>query len=245
MKEILLTHGQVALVDDADYEWLNQWKWNAQQDRYTFYAYRDIRLPGSKRGTGIGMHRFIMGCTHGDGRIIDHKDRNGLHNWRDNLRDASTSLNRYNCRIQNTNKSGYRGVSWHKACKKWQAQLTINYVRIFSDVYDDIIDAAKAYDYHALKHLGPDALLNFPMLVGIEGAYDTVMSRRGRRDPCGEECYNAKFTTEDIVNIRTSKLSSIEMAIFYNVHISTIRRIRSGRTWKCVPFDGNHREKNK
>lgn len=36
MKEISLTKGQVALVDDADYDWLMQWKWCAHLNNQRF-----------------------------------------------------------------------------------------------------------------------------------------------------------------------------------------------------------------
>lgn len=32
IKTIALTKGKVALVDDDDYDWINQWKWNASYD---------------------------------------------------------------------------------------------------------------------------------------------------------------------------------------------------------------------
>ena len=39
MKSIQLTQGKVALVDDADYEYLNQWKWHTLNGRSTDYAH--------------------------------------------------------------------------------------------------------------------------------------------------------------------------------------------------------------
>lgn len=41
MKEIPLTQGKVASVDDCDYEYLNQWKWHPLKSGKTFYAVRN------------------------------------------------------------------------------------------------------------------------------------------------------------------------------------------------------------
>ena len=60
MKEIQLTQGQVALVDDADFERLNQFKWHAVKGRNTFYAYRHSPMINGERHT-IQMHHEVIG----------------------------------------------------------------------------------------------------------------------------------------------------------------------------------------
>src|SRR5208282_311362 len=95
-REIPLTQGQVALVDIADFEWLNQWKWTAQwsESNQCFYA---IRRPG-KSADGkrhkIWMHRLILGLMLRDEREGDHiKTGKTLDNRRANLRIANHSQN--------------------------------------------------------------------------------------------------------------------------------------------------------
>jgi len=55
MKEIELTQGQVALVDDIDYEYLIQWKWCAHWFRNGFRASRNSPKVNGKKKT-ILMH---------------------------------------------------------------------------------------------------------------------------------------------------------------------------------------------
>lgn len=87
MKEIPLTKGQVALIDDSDAPILLTRKWQAQKrsDGDGFYAVA--------RG-GVRMHRFLLGVV--DDRIVDHKNGNGLDNRRENLRIGTQSLNSVN-----------------------------------------------------------------------------------------------------------------------------------------------------
>ena len=58
MKEIILTQGKVALVDDDDYEYLNQWKWQAVKAPHTFYAARGMKRNG--RWSSEKMHRLMF-----------------------------------------------------------------------------------------------------------------------------------------------------------------------------------------
>ena len=97
MREIPLTQGKVALVDDADFDWLNQWKWYAAKavSNGAFYARRTI----NETGTSIHMHRAILGLEPGDPRRADRIRRDGtLDNRRDNLRIATQSQNITNSR---------------------------------------------------------------------------------------------------------------------------------------------------
>jgi hypothetical protein len=119
MKTIPLTQGKVAIVDDEDFELLNQWKWNAYKNNNTFYARR--RIPGTNKK--ITMHRQIADAPAGV--LVDHKNGNGLDNQRSNLRKASKQQNGMNRRIGKNNKSGIVGVRIAPS-NKWMSDIRID-----------------------------------------------------------------------------------------------------------------------
>jgi len=94
MKRIPLTQGKFAIVDDADFEWLSQWKWRARKDYNTWYAIRRV-VRGSCRTT-TSIHRQIMEAKPGS--QVDHRNRDGLDNRRCNLRFCTNAQNAMNQR---------------------------------------------------------------------------------------------------------------------------------------------------
>lgn len=159
MREIQLTKGMVAIVDDEDFEELNKLKWCAYKNRNTFYAHKTMNVNG--KITTVKMHRKILGLK--DGRIkCDHIDGNGLNNQRSNLRICSNAENIRNSKKYSTNSSGFRGVSWSKSSKKWQSQIGHDGKMIPIGRFDDKKEAALAYDIAAKKYHGEFANLNFP-----------------------------------------------------------------------------------
>lgn len=158
MKQIQLTQGKVALVDDEDYKWLSKFKWYAYYNRYSghWYAARSVG-PTGKQIT-VFMHREILAATHGV--LVDHKDGNGLNNHRYNLRLATTAQNQHNRGKPRNNTSGYKGVVWNKLYEKWQAQIGIGGRQKNLGYFVNLEDAARAYNVAALEHFGEFAKLN-------------------------------------------------------------------------------------
>jgi len=118
MKEMLLTKGKVALVDDADFEWLSQWKWCYSMG----YAVRRARIiEGGKAGRIIRMHRVILDAP--PELEVDHRNHNRLDNQRSNLRLATRAQNCHNMRMLKTNTVGLKGVTFCKCTNRFQAQI--------------------------------------------------------------------------------------------------------------------------
>ena len=161
MKRIPLTQGKFALVDDADYEWLNQWKWYTSKGRNTFYAMRYITKPDGTREF-IYMHREILGLKFGDKRQGDHRNHNGLDNQRINLRICNHQQNLYNMNSNKNTRSVFKGIYWHKQNHKWCAHIKAEGKSIYLGTYDSETEAAKAYDKAAHKYFGEYANLNLP-----------------------------------------------------------------------------------
>lgn len=158
MKQIELTRGKFAIVDDTDFEWLYQWKWIAVKGRNTFYAVRGEGIfPFRKL---VFMHRVIMNTP--DGMETDHQDHNGLNNQRYNLRNCTRMQNSQNQKIFSNNTSGYKGVTWEKHIEKWRVRITINRTRIHLGYFSTAKDAGHAYDVAAKKYFGEFAKINFP-----------------------------------------------------------------------------------
>jgi hypothetical protein len=162
VKVIPLTQGKEALVDDCDYEFLMQWKWQFHQerDRRTGYAARRHETGGKCHR--VYMHRLIAARSGlmVDGKQIDHVDGDELNNCRSNLRTSTTSQNLANCRVHRNNTSGFKGVSWKRQAGKFEAYITVLRRKFHLKYFDDPRDAARAYNEAALKHFGEFACLN-------------------------------------------------------------------------------------
>ena len=149
MKEIPLTRGYVAFVDDADYERvMAAGPWFSQIDKHTVYVRRSIRL-AANRWTNQSLHRFILGVT--DSRVpVDHVNHNGLDNRRKNLRTCTAGQSKANQRKRTGLTSRFKGVSWSKAAHKWHARIKRKHLGFF----ENEIDAAVAYYRAALELYG-------------------------------------------------------------------------------------------
>lgn len=150
---IRLTQGQFAVVDEADYEWLNQYDWFAFKGYGTFYAKTKIRVNGII--VEVKMHQMIIGTTY-----IDHADSNGLHNFRSNLRPCTSQQNNMNQRPQKNKKSIYKGVC--PVGDKFRGSIRFNGKAINLGRFYDEIECAKAYDTKARELFKEFARPNFP-----------------------------------------------------------------------------------
>jgi hypothetical protein len=162
MKEIPLTQGKVALVDDEDFDKLSAFKWSATYSASggRWYALRTLRLTNGKKISQM-MHRFIMGLDFGDPRQVDHKDRiNTLDNRRSNLRIATRAQNHRNVGKRKDNTSGFKGVFWHKATQKWQANIRVDYRTLHLGLFPTPELAAQAYDAAVIEHHKEFAVTN-------------------------------------------------------------------------------------
>ena len=145
MKLIPLTHGLFAQVDDADFDWLNQWKWCAVSNYSKYkraYAARSVK-EGPKWRT-VRMHRLILGIT--DSEVLgDHRNGDSLDNRRSNLRTATPQQNSFNQRISRSNKSGFKGISYDQNTGSWQAKITVNRRHKYLGRFKTPAEAAQAY----------------------------------------------------------------------------------------------------
>jgi hypothetical protein len=164
MKEIPLTKGMVALVDDEDFDFLNQWKWHASKHYNNYYA---ARRPYPERKV-IKMHSVILDVP--TGYLPDHKNGNTLDNRRENLRICTFAESAHNTGISSRIKSSrFKGVYWSKDDKKWRSYIKANGKRLSLGFYHDEVLAALAYDEAATKYFGEFARLNLPHYTGLRG----------------------------------------------------------------------------
>lgn len=158
MKQIQLTQGLVAFVDDEDFEYLNQWKWYAHKKGNSFYAIRNgSRKDNNGKQYGIKMHRIVLGEID-QNLFVDHIDHNGLNNCKSNLRTATNAENCRNMRIIR-GLSKYKGVYQKKGRSGWIARIGGN-ERKFLGRFNSEEEAAMAYNKAALEIYGEFSYLN-------------------------------------------------------------------------------------
>jgi hypothetical protein len=139
MKEISLTRGKIAIVDDEDFFRLTLFKWHAKRDCNTYYAARwDYSISPPQY---IRMHRLILNASVGT--EIDHINGNGLDNRRENIRFVTRRENQQNLHIQKS--SCFPGVSWNTHRKVWVSFIKIGKQKKYLGSFENEIDAAQSY----------------------------------------------------------------------------------------------------
>lgn len=142
MRKLKLSDGGFAIVDDNDYDNLKKWKWRKNNHGY-------VRRSAAN---GEYLHRYILQAP--DNKLVDHINRNPLDNRRENLRPVTASENNINQRLKVNNKSGFRGVCWHKAANKWAVEIKFNNSKTHVGIYKTIEEAIGARLTAELEHFG-------------------------------------------------------------------------------------------
>jgi len=160
MRTIPLTQGREAIVDDADYEWISQWKWCFLETlNGNGYAVRSRKRGETPRL--IRMHRVILGIVEQPGVVVDHANQDGLDNSRENLRKCDSHQNNQNKRKTTSDKSSiYKGVHWSKQKAAWLACIVVNGKKKTIGHYLLEKDAALAYNKAAETYFGDFACVN-------------------------------------------------------------------------------------
>lgn len=149
MKEIKLTRNKIAFVDDEDYEYLNQWKWNAHTigKNKPYYAIRSCYERGKKT---LRMHRVLIEKYIGEFNYeVDHIDGNGLNNQKENLRIVTRSQNCMNRKGWGKNGKGIKKIIYKRKngtlYVKYQCRIHVNKKYIYLGTYKTIEEAKEVY----------------------------------------------------------------------------------------------------
>lgn len=163
-KELPITQGMLAIVDDGDYDTLAQFSWQANFAK-NGRCYAECSLPRiNKYRPSTSMHRMIM--QEPDGLYVDHIDNNGLNNTRTNLRICTNGQNNMNAYKIRNGTSKYKGVSWCKKSQIWRAFVCINGKSKNLGNFKSEIEAAYAYDKAAMEYYGEFARPNVLLMEG-------------------------------------------------------------------------------
>ncbi len=96
-------------------------------------GYRQIKIDGKFHSAHRMAYLWVTG--EWPENEIDHKNGMKDANYWLNLRGATRSQNNCNTQMRLDNKSGFKGVSWHKQHKKWYAYITLNHKTKFLGLY--------------------------------------------------------------------------------------------------------------
>ena len=138
MAVIELSNGNLAMVDDEDYQSINRLHW---------YKSGDVAVASFFSSVGmvvVSMPRFLLGLKTGDKRVVIHSNGNKLDCRRSNIKIKTRADVMSASKIKTNNKSGYRGVS-ELSNGSWRAQIASHGAQHYIGTFKTAKDASAAY----------------------------------------------------------------------------------------------------
>jgi hypothetical protein len=169
MKQLPLTQGKVALVDDDffDYCLANGIRFYFS-DQGVKYNHRGYAIHDGRMGHKIRMHHMVLefnGCDVPSGMEPDHINGNTLDNRLENLQIITRAQNRLKKNRRYANKLGFIGVVVRpgtEQCPRYRAYVSHNGKTVWCGQFHTPEEAARKHDEKARELQGAFANLNFP-----------------------------------------------------------------------------------
>lgn len=131
---------------------------NESYPDYHYYRGRGISVCPEWHDAAMFM-KWALASGYQDHLTLDRKDTNGNYEP-DNCRWATHTQQKHNTRRRRSNTSGYVGVWWSKAVKKYHVQPWHQGRRIHLGYFDDPFSAAWVRDEFVKRHRDQHATTN-------------------------------------------------------------------------------------
>ena len=120
------------------------------------YSFRNGYIRMKVDGHYYLAHRLVWLWVTGEWPAgdLDHINGNKADNRWNNIRLATRSQNMANIRAHTDNISGFKGVSWNKALRKWRAHIGVGGKHIYLGGFDTAAKAYAVYCLAARRHHG-------------------------------------------------------------------------------------------
>lgn len=146
------------IIDDEDEKLLSSHTWNIRKTDTGIFHVSNSNCKTNTSGFTF-FHRMLLNLTDTN-ILVDHINRNGLDNRKENLRLSNKSTNAMNRGKNKNNKSGYKGVSLDRRFNTWSAELMAGLKRYRVHGFKTKEEAAKKYNELAMEHHKEFAVFN-------------------------------------------------------------------------------------
>lgn len=179
MKQLSLSQGRIAIVDDEDFERLAKFKWFYRPERngalgYAMHHVKD----GTKYKSGY-LHRAVMNPQHGLEVIFLNHDR--LDCRKENLRVVNKEDARRHHRVRRDSESGVKGIRNIPFTHTWTGEIWRNGHSRSIGIFHSRESAQSAYEA-AMKRENADLQTAPPVIERVpeQDQVDPIVSEQAK-----------------------------------------------------------------